>query len=370
MLITRTAILVALVTGLMLWLVLLLAPVLTPFVAGALLAYVGNPLVTRLTRHMPRSAATALVFLTLLLLAVVVLIIAVPQLLEQLSALLQALPRFVDWLEQQALPWLAQRLGVPQEMLSLKGLRGVLAGHMDNAGQLAAQGLARIASSGLSAFGALMTLVIVPVVTFYLLRDWPQLVAAVRELLPRRIEPTAVRLAQEADRVLGGFLHGQLLVMLVLSSVYVIGLGLVGLQQAFVIGVVAGLVTFVPYLGLVVGLGLAGSVAVIQFHDLAHLLAVAGVFGVAQLLESFVLTPLLVGDRIGLHPVAVIFVVLAGGELFGFFGVLLALPVGAVLLVLLREARARYDASRLYQAPEAEALAASSASDPGPETQG
>ncbi|MGH8595571.1 MAG: AI-2E family transporter, partial [Gammaproteobacteria bacterium] len=198
--------------------------------------------------------------------------------------------------------------------------------------------------------GWLTFLLLVPVVTFYLLRDWDILVRNIDDLLPRRIEPRVRKIVQEIDAVLAEFLRGQLSVMLALAILYITGLWLVGLDLAFAIGLVAGLVSFVPYLGVIVGVLLAGIAALLQFGELWHLLGVVAVFGVGQLLEGMVLSPLLVGERIGLHPVAVIFAVMAGGQLFGFFGVLVALPVAAAIVVLLRHSRDEYKRSGLYDA--------------------
>jgi predicted PurR-regulated permease PerM len=192
-------------------------------------------------------------------------------------------------------------------------------------------------------------LVLIPVVTFYLLRDWDKVVKGVRELLPRSSEPTIVKLATECDDVLSAFFRGQLLVMLSLATIYSIGLSLVGLQVGLMIGLIAGLLSLVPYLGFIVGIVTASIVAYVQFGTLSSLFLVWLVFMVGQVIESTFLTPNLVGNRIGLHPVAVIFSVLAGGTLFGFFGVLLALPVAAVIMVLLRFFYQRYCNSRLYQ---------------------
>jgi predicted PurR-regulated permease PerM len=190
--------------------------------------------------------------------------------------------------------------------------------------------------------------VLIPVVTFYLLRDWDVLVARIRELLPRQQEPTVVKLAKNSDEVLGQFLRGQLAVMVALGTIYTVGLWIVGLDLALLVGMIAGLVSFVPYLGFIVGIVLAGVAALMQFGDAVYLLYVAIVFGIGQVLEGMVLTPLLVGDKIGLHPVAVIFAVMAGGQLFGFVGILLALPVAAVVVVILRHFREVYTASELY----------------------
>jgi predicted PurR-regulated permease PerM len=191
-------------------------------------------------------------------------------------------------------------------------------------------------------------LVLVPVVTFYLLRDWDVLMDKIRRLLPRTSEQTIVKLAKESDDVLGQFLRGQLTVMVVLGFIYTVGLWIVGLDLALLVGTIAGLVSFVPYLGFIVGIVFAGVAAIMQFGDITYLLFVLIVFGIGQAFEGMLLTPLLVGDKIGLHPVAVIFAVMAGGQLFGFVGVLLALPVAAIVVVLLRHMHELYKTSEIY----------------------
>ena len=208
--------------------------------------------------------------------------------------------------------------------------------------------MSSLGRSGQVLLGWLTYLLLIPVVTFYLLRDWDILVASVRDLLPQRAAPTITKLAGEIDAVLAEFLRGQLTVMLALALIYTVGLWMVGLDLAFVIGMLAGLVSFVPYMGVVVGLSSAVIAAFLQFQDVVHLAGVAAVFGVGQVLEGMVLSPMLVGDRIGLHPVAVIFAVMAGGQLFGFFGVLVALPVAAAVVVVLRHSRDEYLKSAFY----------------------
>jgi predicted PurR-regulated permease PerM len=197
--------------------------------------------------------------------------------------------------------------------------------------------------------GWLANIILIPVITFYLLRDWDHLVNYVRDILPRSIEGKVVQLAQESDEVLGAFLRGQMLVMLALGIIYSIGLSIVGVEFSLLIGLFAGLLSFIPYMGLIVGVLIAGVAVLFQTGELISLLWVFLVFGIAQMIEGMFLTPVLVGDRIGLHPVAVIFAVLAGGQLFGFFGILLALPVFAVLAVLLRHAHKKYKGSKIYQ---------------------
>jgi predicted PurR-regulated permease PerM len=332
------------------WLLYLLTPVLTPFLAGALLAYLGDPLVDRLEEAgLSRTPAVTVVFLLLFGVLAALILLLIPLLDSQVRTLLQSLPGYIEWLQRQALPRLAAWLGVEVRQLELAGLKDSLRSHWQQAGGLAAALAASVSRSGMAVLAWLANLVLIPVVTFYLLRDWDKLVARIHELIPRAYASTVSGLARESDEVLGAFLRGQLLVMLALGVIYATGLWLVGVQFAFLIGFLAGLVNFVPYLGFIIGIGTAGAAVLLQTHDPLYLLPVAGVFLVGQLLEGSVLTPLLVGDRIGLHPVAVIFAVLAGGQLFGFVGVLLGLPVAAVLAVLLRHAHRRYLASELYE---------------------
>jgi predicted PurR-regulated permease PerM len=231
-------------------------------------------------------------------------------------------------------------------------LLGMAKQYWQQAGSAAATVFGGLSRSGMAVLEFIANLTLIPVVTFYLLRDWDGMVARIRELLPRAIEPTVVRLANESDAVLGSFLRGQVSVMLALGAIYTLGLSLIGIDLALLIGMIAGLVSFVPYLGVIVGFGAGLIAALVQHGDLLHVLLVAGVFGFGQIIEGFVLTPWLVGDKIGMHPVAVIFAIMAGGQLFGFLGVLLALPVAAVIMVVLRWLHERYTESSLYGAAE------------------
>ena len=329
-------------------LIYLLAPVLTPFLTAALLAYLGDPLADRLERKMPRTAAVALVFAVFLALLALLPLLLLPAIEQQFATLARGLPRYLEWLQTGLAPWLQQTFGVDTAWLDWTSLLEAAKTHWQQMGGVATQVMGAISQSGLALLAWLANLVLIPVVTFYLLRDWDVLMARIHELLPRRFEPTVVKLARESDEVLGAFLRGQLLVMVTLGFVYSVGLWLVGLDLALLIGLIAGLVSFVPYLGFILGIVLAGAASMMQFHDLAHLLPIAAVFGVGQALEGMLLTPWLVGDKIGLHPVAVIFAVMAGGQLFGFVGVLLALPTAAVVMVLLRHLHDRYRISALY----------------------
>lgn len=332
------------------WLLYTLAPVLTPFLAAALLAYLGDPITDRLQRlGLARSGAVAIGFVLLIGLLLILLLVLVPLLQGQLQALVRVLPAYLEVIDRTVLPWLNTHLGIDPQRYDLEALRQALGAHLDKVGNIAAGFWSALASSTAALLAWVTNLVLIPVLTFYLLRDWDTLVDSLHRLLPRRIEPLVTDLVHEADSVLGAFLRGQLMVMLGLAVIYCIGLLLIGLDFALLIGLLAGLVSFVPYLGLIIGIGLAGVAALLQFGTLMPLLSVLLVFGIAQVLETVALTPLFVGDRIGLHPVAVIFAVLAGGQLFGFFGVLLALPGAAVLMVLIRRSYRHYLASGFYR---------------------
>lgn len=329
-------------------LIYLLAPVLSPFAAAAVLAYMANPLVEQLVRwRLTRTLAVVALFIGLTLLLVLLILVLIPLLEKQWLALFAGMMQWLDWLQDKAMPWLQVQLGL-SEAPNLGSLKEHVLAQWKSMQGLAARLFGSVSRSGAALLGWLINLLLIPVVSFYLLRDGPRLQAQLRELLPRRIEPEVVQLARAADDVLGQFFRGQLLVMLALAVIYSAGLWLIGLDLALIIGAISGLVSFVPYLGLIIGLLTASIAALMQFHELSPLLYVLLVFGIAQILESVLLTPLLLGDRIGLHPVAVIFAVLAGGHLFGFLGVLVALPVAAVLLVLLRRGRQLYLQSHFY----------------------
>ena len=327
----------------------LLSPILTPFLIAMTLAYLGDPLVDKFeARRWPRTAGVVLVFAVFFVLIVAGVLLLVPVLEEQISTVISKWPTYVDWVQFTLVPWLARTVGIDARSLNLDQFKQTLMAHWQAAGGIAALLFSSASSSGLALLGWVANAVLIPVVTFYLLRDWDVLVAHIRELLPRPIEATVVRLAGEVDGVLGAFLRGQLLVMATLAGVYTLGLWIIGLDVAFLIGLIAGLVSFVPYLGFITGITLASIAAYMQFQEWTPLAWVALVFGIGQMLEGMVLTPMLVGDKIGLHPVAVMFAVMAGGQLFGFVGVLLALPMAAVIMVLLREVHRRYLDSTLY----------------------
>ncbi|WP_027485007.1 AI-2E family transporter [Rhodanobacter sp. OR87] len=337
------------ITAVIVYLVWLLAPVLMPFAVAAMLAYLGDPLADRLERlGLNRMWAATIVFVVIMVAVVGVLLLLIPLIARQVENLVSNLPRYGDWAQNTVWPWLQARLHLDPHTFDSDRLLTAIKAHIGSIGGVATAVLGKVSRGGLGIAMWLTNLVLIPVVAFYLLRDWDRLVAKVDGMLPRSIQPTIAHLASESDKILGAFVRGQLLVMLALGVFYGAGLGLVGLSVGLLIGMVAGLLSFVPYLGFIIGFVAAIIAALVQYGDWTHVLLVCGVFAVGQLLEGYVLVPKLVGDKIGLHPVAVIFAVLAGGYLFGFLGVLLALPAASVIMVLLRYLIERYRMSELY----------------------
>ncbi|MCY1399572.1 pheromone autoinducer 2 transporter [compost metagenome] len=327
-----------------------LHPILSPFLVGILLAYLADPLVDRLERlGLSRTWGVIAVFTLFSLILVMLLLVLLPMLAKQLLRLYELAPQMLDWLQHSALPWVQGRLGLAEGFWKFDKIKAAITEHMGQTTDIVGIVLTQATASGLALLAWLANLVLVPVVSFYLLRDWDLMMAKLRRLLPRQREEQVVMLAAECHEVLGAFVRGQLLVMVALGMIYAGGLMLVGLELGLLIGMLAGLAAIVPYMGFVIGISAAMIAGLFQYGgDLYPLLAIAAVFMVGQMLEGMVLTPLLVGDRIGLHPVAVIFAILAGGELFGFTGVLLALPVAAVIMVLLRHMHDLYKESDIY----------------------
>ena len=339
-----------LITVIVGWLLWLLAPILTPFVFAAMLGWLGDPLVDRLERRgWSRPLGVVLVFCAMTLLVIVALVLLVPMIERQIVTLIESLPRYRDWFIGTVLPWLEGKSGLKLQAWFDPGtIFQLIREHWERAGGIAANVIGYVSKSGFLLIAWIANIVLIPVLTFYFLRDWDLLVERIAALVPRDHIATVRRLARESDSVLGAFLRGQFAVMLTLGVLYALGLWAVGLDLGLLIGFIAGLVSFVPYLGPATGVVLGVIAALVQFGDWQHVALVLGVFGIGQLIESYWLTPKLVGDKIGLHPVAVIFAIMAGGQLFGFLGVLLALPVAAVTNVMLRYAHERYRRSSLY----------------------
>jgi predicted PurR-regulated permease PerM len=336
---------VALVVGGLLY---LLSPILAPFLFAAILAYILDPLVERLTgKFVPRTLAVLLAMFGVLVAIVALALIVLPLFVKELRLLAERVPEFIVWLNQRLAPFLARHLGVEFQfdVDTVRRLAGDLVA--DNQ-DLVARLLGSLKIGGLAVLAFIVNLLLVPVVLFYLLRDWNPLLARVDALIPRRAYDKAKTILREVDVVLAEFLRGQLLVILAMSVFYVLALWLTRLEFALPIGLIAGLLSIVPYVGALVGFVLASMAALMQFDSLWSVAWVWLAFGIGQALEGMAVTPLLVGERIGLHPVAAIFALLAFGQIFGFFGVLLALPASAALLVALRHLRRAYLASSLY----------------------
>ena len=341
--------LIAVLACLALW---LLGPVLMPFVVAAVLAYALNPAVQALQRlgggRWPRALAVLLVEALFILVLVAVVMLLVPVLASEVGRMRAQLPQLLENLQTLLAPWL-QAWGLDRKM-DTSALKALLLQALNLSWEDGwAQALTSLRIGGSVALAVMGNLVLIPVVLFYWLLDWRRFVRHIESLVPLPLRASYDGFVIEADAVLGQYLRGQLSVMLLLALYYSLALWVGGLEQALPIGVFTGLAIFVPYVGFGVGLLLALLAALLQFAPGHALLVVAVVYGVGQLIESFVLTPRLVGERIGLHPLHVIFALLAFGQLFGFVGVLAALPLSALLLVAVRRLRARYQQSRLYR---------------------
>jgi predicted PurR-regulated permease PerM len=340
---------IALGVSLLVW---LLGPVLTPFVVAAVLAYALTPLVDKLDGlwggKLPRVLAVVLVEVVFILVGLSIILLIVPILAKEIPLLRDQLPTLVEKLNAWASPLLAN-VGI-KFTLDVATVKAFVIKYLNaNAEDTVSSLLSSLKLGGSVALVMAGNLVLIPVALFYLLMDWKRLVTKAQELVPRRLKARFDSFTGESDQVLGQYLRGQMLVMVILAAYYSIGLALFGLDLALPIGVFTGLAMFVPYVGFGIGLILAILAGLLQFASLKALVMVAVVYGSGQVIESLFLTPRLVGERIGLHPLAVIFMLLAFGQLFGFIGVLIALPASAVLLVAIRRVRAGYMASQLYK---------------------
>lgn len=333
------------VTVLLLW---LLSGILLPFVAGMAVAYFLDPACDRLERlGLSRTLATWVVTIVFTLAFIVLLALILPATVSQAVDLMQRLPQLLESL-RSSIELLLQRMDSSVADNLLEQARSALSGAFTNIASILTDAALGILSGGAALLSLLSLLFLTPVVSFFLLRDWDRMVARIDGWLPRPHAPAIRRLAREADEMLSGWVRGVLTVCISLSIFYAVGLTLVGLPSGLLIGIAAGMLSFIPYLGAALGFVLSVGLAFLQFDSWLLIGAVALIFLFGQAVEGNILTPKLVGDRIALHPVIVIFAVLAGGVLFGFVGVLLALPVAAVIGVLVRFALQQYLNSDLY----------------------
>ncbi len=330
-----------------------LGPIITPFLAAAILAYICDPLVDKLSTvgtkkyQIGRTPATVMVMFGLIALMIGVILILIPLLQKQSILIAERLPTLIDHFRTQVEPWLESHLGI-HFAIDIAQIQQILSEHWQETGNIVSNVLKMAGNQGLAFIGMLANLLLLPVVLFYILRDWDNLVDKAANLVPRKWLAKTTEISKEIDQVLAQFLRGQLSVMAALCLFYSIGLWLAGLDMALAIGLLAGLLSFVPYLGFALAFLMAVLLALLQFSTLADIVPVFLVFGIGQVIESYLLTPYLVGERIGLHPVVVILALLAGGQLFGFAGVLLALPISAALAVGLRHSKESYLNSDAY----------------------
>ncbi|MBN8442583.1 MAG: AI-2E family transporter [Thauera sp.] len=325
-----------------------LGPILTPFVIAAVFAYICDPAVNWMVeRRVPRALAVLLVICGLGLLLVALSLILVPMVYREGVLLVRRLPDLIEMFNAQVSPLLLARLGIDLQ-LDAAQFRQLIADNWTSAQDIVPIVLGHLKTGGLALLGLVANLFLIPLVMFYLLQEWPRILAELQRIVPRPWLDRTMQLINDIDRVMSEFLRGQLSVMLLLAVLYSAGLWFAGLKFWLPVGVLTGLLVFIPYVGFGGGLVLAILAALLQAEGWPLLAGVAIVYGLGQLIESFLLTPYLVGERIGLHPLAVIFALMAFGQLFGFVGVLVALPVSAALLVGLREVRNAWFASPVY----------------------
>ncbi|HRQ56139.1 MAG TPA: AI-2E family transporter [Azoarcus taiwanensis] len=325
-----------------------LGPILTPFAIAAVFAYICDPAVNWLVaRKVPRALAVLGVIIGLGALLALLMLMLVPAIYREAVVMIARFPELLEMLNNRLLPWLGQRLGT-ELTLDTASLKGWMGEYRETAQDMLPALLERAREGGLVLIAFVANLALIPIVMFYLLQEWPRILTALQTVIPRPMLPRTMRILSDIDKVLSEFLRGQLSVMLLLAVFYSIGLWIAGLKFALPVGVITGLLAFIPFVGFGGGLVLAVLAALLQAEGWPLLIGVAVVFGIGQLLESYLLTPYLVGERIGLHPLAVIFSLMAFGQLFGFVGMLVALPASAAILVGLRELRSAWFASPIY----------------------
>lgn len=350
----------------------LIRDILLPFVVGGMLAYFLDPAADKLERSMPRAWASALIIGAFFMMFLLGLFLLVPITYEQLSGLLQEIPHYINSLRAQY----GRQFDILVGHLVANGTDPETTGTINTnelinkvssgdvvgfAGNLAG-GLLK---SGATILNLLSLLLITPVVGFYLLRDWDMIVERIDALLPVEHRETIRLQVNKIDAVLNGFIRGQTLVILMLGAFYAIGLSIVGLKFGILVGLLTGLLTIIPYAGVLFGMVLGAGIALFQFHDWVHVGIVLGIFALGQFIEGNFVTPKLMGERVGLHPAWIIFGMLAGGALFGFVGILLAVPITAVIGVLVRFAIEKYRESSLYRSSQIPLVTTSDGHPPG-----
>lgn len=338
--------------ALILWVLYLLKPVVLPFIAAFLVAYLFSPLVDKLHKiGLPRWLSISIVFVGIGVVLTLAMWYLVPLVWQQLMYARDSIPAGIHWLNYTFLPWVSQTFSVDPMEIDTQQMSTVVMEYIQtnySADSIQAM-LLKVAQSGLNFIQIGGTVVLIPIIAFYFLLDWDRMLESFRRLIPRHYEKSTLHIVNECHSVLGAFVKGQFLVMFLLGTVYAVGLQVIGLEVGLIIGMVAGLASIIPYLGFAVGIIAAVIATLFQFGiDWMQLVLVGVVFMIGQAIEGYVLQPFLLGDKIGLSPVAVVFAVLAGAQLAGFLGMLIALPVAAIIVVLLRHARDCYEKSRIY----------------------
>ncbi|WP_168378066.1 chloramphenicol efflux transporter CxpE [Acinetobacter cumulans] len=339
--------------ALIIWVLYLLKPVVVPFIGAFLIAYLFSPLVDKLHNiGLPRWLSISLVFIGIGVAIFLSMWFLVPLVWEQLMYAKNNIPSNIHWVNYTFLPWLSETFNlVPMEIDTEQMSAAIMEYIQTNYSADSIQAmLLKVAQSGLNFIQIGGTIVLIPIIAFYFLLDWERMLENMRRLIPRKYEKSTLTIVGECHEVLGAFVKGQFLVMFLLGVVYAVGLQLVGIEVGIIIGMIAGLASIIPYLGFAVGIISAIVACLFQFGlDWVHLALVLVVFMVGQAIEGYILQPFLLGDKIGLSPVAVVFAVLAGAQLAGLLGMLIALPVAAIIVVLLRHARENYEKSNLYR---------------------
>jgi predicted PurR-regulated permease PerM len=350
-----------LISSVFIVLIYFLSPILSPFLIAAIIAYICNPLVDQISNwQLPlwkdkrfrfnRTLASTIVMVLLFLIVSALLFIIVPLFQREIVKVIAQSPHYIAKIRSTIEPWVIAHFGIALN-IDVAQLQTMLSANWQSASSVMGEMMLSIGSHSAVIIVWLVNLLLIPLVLFYMLRDWHIMIHQISSLIPQKFYLTSALIASQIDAVLAEFLRGQLIVMIVMSAFYVIGLWMAGLELALPIGMLSGLLGFVPYLGIGIGMVLAVFSGLLEFNSLSELIPVLLVFGLGQIIESYYLTPSLVGNRIGLHPVVVIFALLAGGQLFGFTGVLLALPASAAIAVALRHVRASYLNSGLYRLP-------------------
>lgn len=340
---------------LLLWVLYLLKPVVIPFVVAFFMAYLFSPLVEQFCKvGLPRWLSISLVFIGIGIALTLAVWYIIPLVWKQLIIARDSIPVGINWINSTFLPWVSATFNIEEMEIDTTHLSSIVMDYVQtnySADSIQAM-LLRVAQSGLNFIQIGGTVVLIPIIAFYFLLDWQRMLDSLRRLIPRPYEQSTLAVVQECHSVLGAFVKGQFLVMILLGVVYATGLQLIGLEVGLIIGMIAGLASIIPYLGFAVGIVAAIIATFLQFGiDWMQLVLVLVVFMIGQAVEGYILQPFLLGDKIGLSPVAVVFAVLAGAQLAGFMGMLIALPVAAVIVVLLRHLRDYYEKSNLYGQP-------------------